>query len=104
MRKPTAESSRKLRAEVDTLAFLATASRVPVPRVLAMDNPTDGSSATLVLLEFLAGNTALDETRAYKREDWGLVPRQYRKAFYRSLAATHVGFSHRVNGSDCLSD
>lgn len=96
LREPTAESSCKLRGEVDTLAFLATASRAPVPRVLAMDNPTDGSLATFVLLEFLApGITALDETRVYKREDWGLVPRKYRKTFYRSLAATHVG-SHVV--------
>lgn len=107
LREPTAESSRRLRAEVDTLAFLATASRAPVPRVLAVENPTDGRrSATFVLLEFLAaGNTALDETRAYKREDWGLVPRQYRETFYRSLAAAHVGsLTSRVSGPDWLSN
>jgi len=35
LRKPTPESSRKLHIEVDAFAFLATATRAPVPRVFA---------------------------------------------------------------------
>ncbi|KAJ8129924.1 hypothetical protein O1611_g3704 [Lasiodiplodia mahajangana] len=86
----TPETIRKLRTEIDTMALLKSHMTM-VPRVFAFElDDAQPAGVAFVLLEFFPGNTAMDEARDYDRIDWGLIPRQHRQAFYRSMAAAHV--------------
>ncbi|KAI5861921.1 hypothetical protein GGS23DRAFT_573791 [Durotheca rogersii] len=91
LRESTPETSRKMQTEIDTLAFLKTATNAPVPQVFAFElDGANPAGVAFVLLEFLPGKTAMDEARDYNWAGWGLIPRQYRQTFYRSMAAAHV--------------
>lgn len=91
MLKSTTDTLRKLQTEIDTVGLLKACTKAPVPQVFAFElddqNPT---TSPFILLEFFPGNTAMDEARSYNITDGGLIPLQFRQAFYRSMAATHV--------------
>lgn len=86
----TAQTRGRAQADVDAMAFLASRTKAPVPRVFASDLADDGSptGVAFLLLEFLPGNTAFDESRLYN--GWALIPRQFRHAFHGATAADHV--------------
>lgn len=86
-------TSAKLESEIATMQFIKEYSDVPVPRVFAYevdeDNPV---GAAFILMEFLPGTAAMDALGGHKIHR-GIIPKEYRPNFYRSVAKSHVGTS-----------
>ncbi|KAH7303716.1 kinase-like domain-containing protein [Stachybotrys elegans] len=91
MLKPTTDILQRLRTEIDTIRLLKAHTKALVPQVFAYElDDQNLAMVPFVLLEFLPGNTAMDEARSYDIIDGGLIPVKFRQVFYRSMAATHV--------------
>ncbi len=80
----------RLEAEVATMHFIRDCSDLAVPRVFAYaldeNNPV---GVAYMLMEVLPGIVAMDALGGYEVHR-GVIPVQYRLAFYRSVAACHV--------------
>lgn len=83
-------NSTKLESEIATMQFIKEYSDLPVPRVFAYevdeDNPV---GAAFILMEFLPGTVALDALGGHKIHR-GIIPKEYRQNFYRSVTKSHV--------------
>lgn len=91
LRKSTAETSRRIETEVATTAFLVTTTAAPVPHILGFElDDANPAGRAFVLLDFIPGNTAMEEARGFERTDWGLIPMPHRQTFYRGLAAAQA--------------
>jgi hypothetical protein len=100
-------SSAKLRNEVATMQFIKAHSDLPVARVFAYDvdenNPVNGA---FILMELLPGSVAMDALGGYDVHR-GVIPREYRQNFYRSVAKCHVrpfpGLQTRLGSQSLIS-
>lgn len=91
MAKANAHTSERIRSEIDTMAFLKACTKAPVPLVFASSvSDTNPTGVSFLLLQFLPGNTALDESRKYQGLESSLIPPPFRNKFYSSIAAAHV--------------
>lgn len=84
--------STKLGSEVATMQFIKEHSSIPVPRVFAYefeleDKNTVGNA--FILMEVLPGSVAMDTLGGHKAHR-GVIPKQHRQRFYRSVARCHV--------------
>lgn len=81
------------KAEVDTMAFLRTTTKAPVPEVFSYEltqrNPT---GSAFMLMEFLPWNTVAEQCKEANGTKSVEFPAGSRKRCYRSLAAAHVRF------------
>lgn len=82
--------STKLENEVATMEFIKEHSSLPVPRVFAHDFDEKSSvGAAFILMEVLPGSVAMDALGGYETHR-GVIPKQHRQNFYRSVARCHV--------------
>lgn len=83
----------KLETEVATMQYIKEHSDLAVPRVFAYaldeNNP---AAVAYMLIEVLPGIVAMDALGGYEVHR-GVIPAQYRRQFYRSVAACHVRLS-----------
>jgi aminoglycoside phosphotransferase (APT) family kinase protein len=72
------------------MQFIKEHSDLPVARVFTSkvdeDNPV---RAPFILMELLPGSVAMDALGGYDVHR-GVIPREYRQTFYRSVAKCHV--------------
>jgi len=86
--KPTPERIQRLRTEIDTMILLRNHTKT-VPQVFAFElDDAHPAGTPFVLLEFLPGNTAMDEADNYDKGE--IIPRQHQQTCYQSLASAHV--------------
>ncbi|CAG7961519.1 unnamed protein product [Penicillium salamii] len=82
--------STKLENEVATMKFIKEYSSLPVPRVFAHEFDEKNSvGAAFILMEALPGSVAMDALGGYEAHR-GVIPKQHRQNFYRSVARCHV--------------
>lgn len=90
IRRNNSSLSTKLENEVATMQFIKEHSSLPVPRVFAYDFDENNSvSAAFILMELLPGTVAMDALGGYEAHR-GVIPKEYRQNFYRSVAKCHV--------------
>ncbi|KAL4886415.1 kinase-like domain-containing protein [Aspergillus karnatakaensis] len=83
-------SSTKLAAEVATMQYIKEHSNLPLPRVFAYEADEDNLvGVSFILMELLPGIVAMDALGGYEVHR-GVIPREYRQNFYRSVAKCHV--------------
>jgi hypothetical protein len=101
---PPLVSSTKLENEVATMQFIKEHSELPVPQIFAYEFDENNSvSAAYILMELLPGSVAMDALGGYEAHR-GVIPREYRQTFYRSVAKCHVRHPSRPTGSSrCLA-
>jgi len=81
------------------MILLRTVSGAPVPQVFAFElGDANPIRSAYVLLEFVPGNTAMDEARRHDKPAGQLIPSRYQQPFFRSMATAHVGLAARSNG------
>lgn len=89
-------TSQKLRREIDTMSLLQTCAKSSTPQVFTFclndENPT---GTAFMMLEFLPGNTAMDEACRY-HTDGGIIPRHFKQALHRSMAVAHVSSNFEI--------
>ncbi|KAJ5943995.1 hypothetical protein N7516_004163 [Penicillium verrucosum] len=72
------------------MQFIKEHSSLPVPRVFAYDFDENNSvSAAFILMEVLPGTVAMDALGGYEAHR-GVIPKEYRQNFYRSVAKCHL--------------
>ncbi|KAJ6114301.1 hypothetical protein N7486_000079 [Penicillium sp. IBT 16267x] len=88
--KPPLVNRTKLVTEIATMQFIKEHGDLPVPRVFAYEvdekNPV---SAAFILMELLPGTVAMDALGGHKLHR-GVIPKEHRQNFYRSVARSHV--------------
>lgn len=95
LEKSSPQSSCRAQIDIDTMAFLRSHTDAPVPRVFAWEvDDQNAADVAFVLLEYLAGKTAYDESRMYNNE--ALIPLPFQGTFYKSMAKVHVGFDFKI--------
>lgn len=96
-------SSTKLETEVATMQFIKEHCDLPVPRVFAYEvDESNLASAAFILMELLPGIVAMDALGGH-RAHRGVIPREHRQSFYRSVARSHVRFlSQNIGSLRCL--
>lgn len=83
-------SSTKLKTEIATMQFIKEHSDLLVPRVFAYEaDENNPVSAAFMLMELLPGIVAMDALGGRKAHR-GVIPREHRQNFYRSVANSHV--------------
>lgn len=92
-------SSTKLKTEIATMQFIKEHSDLPVPRVFTYKVDENNSvNAAFMLIELLPGIVAMDALGGHKAHR-GVIPREHRQNFYRSVAKSHVCLLSRLVGS-----
>jgi hypothetical protein len=80
----------KLETEVATMQFIKEHTDLPLPRILACavdeNNPV---KTAFILMELLPGIVAMDALGGHKVHR-GVIPKEHRQNFYRSVAKSHV--------------
>ncbi|KXG54388.1 uncharacterized protein PGRI_075320 [Penicillium griseofulvum] len=72
------------------MQFIKDHSDVPVPRVLAYElDENNAVGVAFILIEVLPGSVAIDALGGYDVHR-GVIPREHRQTFYRSVARQHV--------------
>ncbi|KAJ5420914.1 hypothetical protein N7465_003433 [Penicillium sp. CMV-2018d] len=72
------------------MQFIKEHSSLPVPQVYAYEfDENSPVSAAFILMELLPGSVAMDALGGYEAHR-GVIPREYRQNFYRSVANCHV--------------
>jgi aminoglycoside phosphotransferase (APT) family kinase protein len=72
------------------MQFIKEHSKLPVPRVFAYAVDENNSvGAAFILMELIPGCAAMDAYGGLEVHH-GLIPREYRQTFYRSVAKCHV--------------
>lgn len=93
------DSSTKLKTEIATMQFIQEHSALLVPRVFAYDvDENNPVNAAFMLMELLPGIVAMDALGGH-RVHRGVIPREHRPNFYRSVAKAHVRLPSRPMGS-----
>lgn len=83
-------SGTKLKTEIATMQFIKEHSDLPVPRVFAYEvDENNPVGAAFMLIELLPGIVAMDALGGRKAHR-GVIPREHRQNFYRSVAKCHV--------------
>jgi hypothetical protein len=97
-------SSTKLKSEVATMQFIKEHSSLPVPQVFAYEFDENNSvGVAFILMELLPGSVAMDALGGYEAHR-GVIPKEHRQNFYRSVAKCHVRPPSRPIGSlRCLA-
>jgi aminoglycoside phosphotransferase (APT) family kinase protein len=81
------------------MQFIKENSDLPVPRVFAYEVDENNSvNAAFMLMELLPGIVAMDALGGRKAHR-GVIPREHRQNFYRSVAKSHVRLLSRPIGS-----
>ncbi|KAL0941928.1 uncharacterized protein CTRU02_204691 [Colletotrichum truncatum] len=79
-----------LQNEIATMQFIQEASSLRVPRIFAYDTEVNNAAkSAFMLIEILPGIVAMDALGGHKLHR-GVIPVEYRKPFYRSVAECHV--------------
>jgi hypothetical protein len=82
--------STKLETEIATMQFIKENSDLPVPRVFTYKVDENNSvNAVFMLMELLPGIVAMDALGGHRARR-GVIPREHRQNFYRSVANSHV--------------
>jgi hypothetical protein len=82
--------SAELETEIATMGFITEHSELPVPKVFAYGlDENNQAGVAYMLIEVLPDIVAMDALGGYDVHR-GVIPAQYRPAFYRSVAACHV--------------
>ncbi|WQF84226.1 Putative aminoglycoside phosphotransferase, protein kinase-like domain superfamily [Colletotrichum destructivum] len=82
--------SKNLQNEIATMQFIQENSSLRVPRVFVYDTDMNNAAeAAFMLIEMLPGIVAMDALGGHKVHG-GVIPVEYRKPFYRSVAECHV--------------
>ena len=80
----------KNESEVATMQFIKEHSDLPVPRIFAYEaDENNPVKAAFILMVLLPGIVAMDALGGHKVHR-GVIPKQYRQNFYRSVAKAHV--------------
>lgn len=80
----------KLSTEIATMQFIKENSDLTVPRVFAYEfDENNPVNAAFMLMELLPGVVAMDALGGRKVHR-GVIPREHRQSFYRSVAKSHV--------------
>lgn len=97
--KPPLINSTKLETEIATMQFIKEYSSLQVPRVFAYEvDENNPVGAAFILMELLPGTVAMDALGGYKAHR-GVIPKEHRQNFYRSVAKSHVCPLSRSIGS-----
>lgn len=85
-------SSTSLETKIATMQLIKEQSDLPVPQIFAYEADENNSvKAAFILMELLPGIVAMDALGGYKVHR-GVIPKEYRENFYRSVAKCHVCF------------
>lgn len=86
------QNSTRLRSEVHTMQLIheRCGPRLPVPRIFAYETDAHNEvGVPFILMEMLQADTAMDSAGGYSVHR-GIIPREHRLAFHRSVARLHV--------------
>ncbi|KAJ5114027.1 hypothetical protein N7456_002561, partial [Penicillium angulare] len=88
------DDTAKLASEIATMQLIKEHSQVPVPEVFGFDVHEDNPvGAAFILMELLPGSVVMDTLGGHKVHH-GVIAKEYRQAFYRSVAKHHVDLAH----------
>ncbi|KAK2051006.1 hypothetical protein LY76DRAFT_557687 [Colletotrichum caudatum] len=88
--KSSCSHGKNLKNEIATMQFIQENSSLRVPRVFVHNTDMNNVvNAAFMLIEILPGIVAMDALGGHKVHG-GVIPVEYRKTFYRSVAECHV--------------
>lgn len=88
--KSACSNGKNLQNEIATMQFIQENSSLRVPRVFVYNTDMNNAVGTaFMLIEMLPGIVAMDALGGHKVHG-GVIPVEYRKTFYRSVAKCHV--------------
>lgn len=85
-------TATRLESEIATMQFIKENCKLPVARIFAYDvneNKNNPVRAPYILMELIPGSVAIDALGGYDVHR-GVIPKDRRKTFYRSVAKCHV--------------